>query len=132
MRQAEPDACLTMRRLAVDVAVGEPAGDAQRDAVEPRQIVARTEIELAADMIGQQRYRRARDRAVEEARHPRRGADRLDNIEEFEDDRVRLEAWFELGPHLHEGIDGRRPAPRPAFAPDHTGSASWGERGGQY
>src|SRR3546814_16957667 len=121
-----------MRRLAVDVAVGGPAGDAQRDAVEPRQIVARTEIELAADMIGQQRYRRARDRAVAEARHPRRGADRLDNIEEFEDDRVRLAAWFELGHHLPEGIDGRRRAPRPDFAPDHTGSASWGERGGQY
>ena len=54
MRQAEPDTRLTMRRGAIDVAVGEPAGDAQRGVIEPRQIVARAEFELAANMIGQQ------------------------------------------------------------------------------
>src|SRR3546814_20115276 len=90
MRQAEPDACLTMRRLAVDVAVGEPAGDAQRDAVEPRQIVARTEIELAEDMIGQPRSRRARERAVEEAPTPRRAAHPPDHNRAFKEVRVRV------------------------------------------
>src|SRR3546814_4928386 len=102
MRQAEADARLTMRRLAIDMAVGEPARDAQRGAVEPRQVIARTEVELAADMIGQQRHRRARDGAMQEARGTGRRLARLDNYEEFEADRMRFEARFRSEEHTSE------------------------------
>src|SRR3546814_12221116 len=45
---------------------------------------------------------------------------RLDNIEEFEDDRMRFEARFELGHHRHESVHRRRRAPRPELAPDRV------------
>ena len=120
MRQAEAGARLTMRRGAIDVTVGKPAGDAQRGAVEPRQIIARAEFEFAPDMPRKQRHRRARDRAMQETRHARRGAARLDNIEKFEDDRMRFEARFEFVHHCHEGIDSRWRMPRPELAPDRV------------
>src|SRR3546814_12701593 len=55
-----------------------------------------------------------------EARGTGRLLARLDNIEEFEDDRMRFEARFELGHHRHESVHRRRRAPRPELAPDRV------------
>lgn len=109
-----------MRCRAVDMTVGKASRKPQRGTVEPRQIETPTKIEPLPDVRRKQRHRSACNRAVKETRHAGRGAARLDDVEEFEDDRVRLEAGFERVHHRHEGSNRRRRMPRAELASDRV------------